>query len=201
MHYPIFTAIMDNTGVKQEIRQCIDVLKRGGTILYPTDTIWGIGCDATNPKAVEKIYKIKMRMESKSLIVLLDRKEKLSVYLQDIPPIAFDLIERVGSPLTIIYPKAKNLAKNIIAKDGSVAIRIVNHFFCYRLVRMYGKPIVSTSANFSGELSPLLFKDISQELLRKVDYAVNLCRDYIGDTKPSTIIKLKPEGDFEIIRK
>lgn len=187
--------------MKQEIRNCIDVLRKGGTILYPTDTIWGIGCDATNARAVQKVFKIKKRMENKSLIVLLDRKENLSTYVEPIPDIALDLIGSVTSPLTIIYPNARNLAKNIIARDGTIAIRLVRFEFCYKLVRMFGKPVVSTSANISGQNSPLMFKSIREEIINQVDYAVNLFREEIRETKPSTIIKLKTNGEFEIIRK
>lgn len=187
--------------MKEDLRKSIDTLRRGGTILYPTDTIWGIGCDATNTKAVAKIYRIKMRMESKKMIVLLDRKEKLNEYIEEVPEIAYDLIERVDTPLTIIYPNARNLAKNIIGDDGSIAIRIVQHDFCYKLVRMFGKPIVSTSANITGESSPLLFKNISPQIQDQVDYAVKLGRNEIGVIKPSTIIKLLPDGQFEIIRR
>lgn len=192
---------MEAQQMKQEIRSCIDVLRKGGTILYPTDTIWGIGCDATNAKAVQKVFKIKKRMESKSMIVLLDQKDKLSTYVETIPEIALDLIDRVKTPLTIIYPNARNLAKNIIAKDGTIAIRMVRFEFCYKLVRMFGKPIVSTSANIAGENSPLMFKSIPEEIIQQVDYTVNLYREEIRETKPSTIIKLNELGDFEIIRK
>lgn len=192
---------MHGLSMKQEIRNCIDVLRKGGTILYPTDTIWGIGCDATNPKAVQKVYKIKKRMESKSMIVLLDRKERLFSYLESIPNIALDLIDSVDTPLTIVYPNAQNLAKNIIAEDGTIAIRLVRYEFCYKLIRMFGKPIVSTSANISGQPSPLMFKSIPEEIISQVDYTVNLSREEIRETKPSTIIKLRTNGEFEIIRK
>ena len=186
--------------MKQEIKNCLDVLRKGGTILYPTDTIWGIGCDATNHKAVQKIFKIKKRMESKSLIVLLDRKERLFNYVTEIPNIAIDLVENVHTPLTVIYPHAKNLAKNIIANDGTIAIRLVKYEFCYKLIRNFGKPIVSTSANISGQDSPLFFKDISEEIADQVDYKVNLEQDELRAHKPSTIIRLKTNGEFEIIR-
>ncbi len=187
--------------MKQEIKNCLDVLRKGGTILYPTDTIWGIGCDATNSKAVQKIFKIKKRMESKSLIVLLDRKERLFEYVEDIPNIVIDLVENVNAPLTVIYPNAKNLAKNIIGDDGTIAIRLVRYEFCYKLIRNFGKPIVSTSANISGQPPPLVFKEIPDEIANQVDYKVNLAHDELRGTKPSTIIKLKTNGEFVIIRK
>lgn len=192
---------MEHGLMNQEIRNCIDVLRKGGTILYPTDTIWGIGCDATNPRAVQKVFKIKKRMESKSMIVLLDQKEKLDTYVETIPPIALDLLENIQTPLTIIYPNAKNLAKNIIAGDGTIAIRVVHFEFCYRLVRMFGKPVVSTSANIAGQTPPLMFRNIPEEILQQVDYTVNLYREEIHETKPSTIIKVNTLGEFEIIRK
>ncbi|TSA25219.1 MAG: threonylcarbamoyl-AMP synthase [Bacteroidetes bacterium] len=187
--------------MKQELRNCIDILRKGGTILYPTDTIWGIGCDATSSRAVQKVYKIKKRMENKSLIVLVDRKEKLYDYVESVPDLALDLMNSVSTPLTIIYPHAKNLAKNIIAPDGSIAIRIVHNEFCYKLIRMFGKPIVSTSANITGQPAPLLYKDIPGEIIKQVDYTVNLAHEEVHETKPSTIIKLKTDGEFEIIRK
>jgi len=186
--------------MKQEIKNSLEVLRKGGTILYPTDTIWGIGCDATNPKAVQKVFKIKKRMENRSLIILLDRKEQLFKYVKDIPTIILDLIENVNTPITVIYPNAKNLAKNIIATDGTIAIRLVNYEFCYKLIRIFGKPIVSTSANITGQPAPLVFKDIPEEILNQVDYVVNLAHEEIRATKPSTIIKLKTNGEFEIIR-
>jgi len=187
--------------MKEEIRKCIETLRKGGTILYPTDTVWGIGCDATNAKAVLKVYRIKKRLESKGLLVLLDRVEKLPEYVPEIPDIAYDLLQNVHTPLTIIYPEVKNLAKNISAKDGSVGIRIVTFEFCYKLIRMFKRPIVSTSANISGQPAPLFFKQIPGEIIKQVDYIVNLAQDEIHETKPSTNIKLKINGEFEIIRK
>lgn len=192
---------MHEDSMKQEIRTCIEILRKGGTILYPTDTIWGIGCDATNSRAVQKIHKIKKRMENKSLIVLLDRKERLYHYIDTIPDIALDLLDIVKTPLTIVYPNARNLAKNIIAPDGSIAIRLVHFEFCYKLIRMFQKPIVSTSANITGQPTPLMYKSIPKEIIAQVDYVVNLGREEIQETKPSTIIKLKTNGEFEIIRK
>jgi L-threonylcarbamoyladenylate synthase len=187
--------------INTEIQNCIKVLQSGGIILYPTDTIWGIGCDATNSKAVAKIYRLKQRMERKSLIILLDEAEKLRDYVSEIPEIAWDLIKNVDTPLTIIYPEARNLAKNVVATDGSVAIRIVNNDFCIRLIREFGKPIVSTSANISGERSPLTFKNISQEIISGVNYVVDESLDEIHELKASRIIKLSLNGEFRIIRK
>jgi L-threonylcarbamoyladenylate synthase len=177
------------------------VLKSGGTILYPTDTIWGIGCDATNPKAVRKIYRIKKRIESKNLIVLVEDEERLKKHAGSIPDIAWDLIRSIDTPLTIIYPDGRNLAKNVIAEDGSIAIRIVKNEFCTRLISRFGKPVVSTSANISGQAAPLMFKLISDEIKNEVDYVVNLYQNVLREVKPSTIIKLDVSGEFEIIRK
>ena len=186
--------------MEQEIRQCVAVLKRGGTILYPTDTIWGIGCDATNYKAVEKIYKLKKRLETKSLIILIDDPKNIEHYVKEIPEITWDLMKNVEKPLTIIYPNARNLPKNVIAEDNSIAIRIVRNEFCIRLIREFGKPIVSSSANVSGEPAPLVFRCVSENIKRSVDYVVNLYQDVLQEVKPSRIIKLKEDGEFNIIR-
>ncbi|MCX6267184.1 MAG: L-threonylcarbamoyladenylate synthase [Bacteroidetes bacterium] len=186
--------------MEEEIKKCIYILQTGGTILYPTDTIWGIGCDATNMVAVDKIYHLKRRMEQKSLIVLLDDAEKLSDYVAAIPEIAGDLIKKADTPLTIIYPEAKNLAKNVIAEDGSVAIRIVRTEFCRRLIHEFGKPIVSTSANISGKNPPLTFRNISDEIILGVDHVVEESMDQIYVLKPSRIIKLEQNGEFTVIR-
>jgi L-threonylcarbamoyladenylate synthase len=187
--------------MEKEIKRCVDVLRSGGTILYPTDTIWGIGCDATREKAVEKVYRIKKRMESKSLIILVDAEEVLPHYMDSVPEIARDLIRSVDTPLTIIYPNARNLAKNVIAEDGTIAIRVVKNEFCRRLIQAFGKPIVSTSANISGQEPPLMFKFISEEILEQVNYVVNLYQDVLREVKPSTIIRIRENGEFEIIRK
>lgn len=186
--------------MEKEINKCIKVLKKGGTILYPTDTIWGIGCDATNQEAVDKIYRLKKRLNIKSLIILLDSVESISLYVETIPAIAWDLMKNVDKPLTIIYPNARNLPENIIAEDNSVAIRIIKEEFCNRLIRTFGKPIVSSSANISGEQAPLVFKCVSKEILKGVDYVVNLYQDRLQEVKPSRIIKLHENGEFNIIR-
>jgi L-threonylcarbamoyladenylate synthase len=184
----------------KEIKKCTKVLQRGGTILYPTDTIWGIGCDATNAGAVQKIYRLKQRFEHKSLIILIDEAEKLRNYISSIPEIAWDLLQNVDTPLTIIYPAAKNLAENVIADDGTVAIRIVKHEFCCRLIQSFGKPIVSTSANISGENPPIAFRSIDPKIIGGVDYVVSESLDEIHELKPSRIIKLELNGEFRIIR-
>lgn len=186
--------------MKDEILKAYEVLKKGGVILYPTDTVWGIGCDATKAKSVERIYRIKKRPESKSLIILLDLPEKLYQYVDDIPEIAFDFISNIDTPLTIVYPKAKNLPKNLTAEDGSIAIRIVRDEFCRTLVGLMNKPLVSTSANFSGDSTPLIFNQISKEIIDKVDYVVNLNRTRIKGVKSSTVIKFNLKGEYEIVR-
>jgi L-threonylcarbamoyladenylate synthase len=187
--------------MQNQIEKCIKILRAGGTILYPTDTIWGVGCDATNEKAVEKVYLLKRRMESKSMIILLDSVIRLDDYVKVIPEIAWDLLESVDTPLTIIYPGAKNLAPNVIAEDGSIAIRVVRNEFCRLLIQTFGKPIISTSANVSGDNPPLVFKNISPLIRDNVDYVVPLYQDLIPQMKPSRIIKLSENGEFLIIRK
>jgi len=183
-----------------EIFNVIKVLSSGGTILYPTDTIWGIGCDATNSVAVNKIYKIKKRVESKCFIVLVSDTEMLKDYLVKFPDIVSYLINNLEQPTTIIYPFAKNLVKNVIAPDGSIAIRIVKDEFCKQMITLFGKPIVSTSANFSGEPAPISFCKISNEIIKSVDYVVKYDRNKIKQMKPSTIIKIHDSGDYEIVR-
>jgi L-threonylcarbamoyladenylate synthase len=185
----------------EEIDRTVNFLTKGGIILYPTDTIWGIGCDATNQKAVEKIYKIKKRIESKSLIVLVSDTDMLKEYVSDIPDFAWDLVNGMDRPTTFIYPKAKNLAKKVIASNGSIAIRIVKDEFCRQLITLFGKPIVSTSANISGEPTAILFNKISSEIKKKMDYIVNIDQDKIREIRPSTIIKLFLDGNYEVLRK
>ena len=187
--------------MEEEILNTVKALKAGKTILYPTDTIWGIGCDATSSRAVQKIYKLKERVESKSLIVLLDSAEKLPYYVEKVPKIAWDLIDSIDTPLTIIYPNAKNLAKNVIAKDKTIAIRITKDEFCRRVIEMFKKPVVSSSANISGDPTPLMFNKISSRIIDGVDYIVKLYHNKIKEVKASTIIKLDVNGEFEIIRK
>jgi len=187
--------------LKDEVNKAFEVLKNGGLILYPTDTIWGIGCDATNPEAVDKVYKLKGRAEEKSLIILLDSDNKLQSYIKEVPEIAYDLIEYAENPLTIIYSGAKNLASNTIAKDGSIGIRIVKHEFCQQLLQRFKKPIVSTSANLSGNPVAATFDDIDEKIILGVDYVVNWEQDVKKHKQASTIMKLEPGGLFNFIRK
>lgn len=183
-----------------EIQNAIEALKKGGTILYPTDTIWGIGCDATNTKAIQKVYALKQRAEKKSLIILLHRIEDLSKYVKVVPEQAIELMHQMDRPLTIIYRDAVNLPKNLIAEDGSIAIRVVKDEFCSSLVSMYGKPIVSTSANISGEANPLMFSQISDKIKNGVTYSIDYNRDQMNSVKASTIVKFNDSGSFEVIR-
>ena len=187
--------------MEDEIKNCLTVLHSGGTILYPTDTIWGIGCDATNAEAVEKIYRLKKRSENKSMIILLDKAEKIQDYVSVMPEIAWDLIDFTETPLTIIYPNARKLAANVIAEDRSVAIRVVKDEFCSRLIYRFGKPLVSTSANISGQSPPSSYNNIAREIIDGVDFAVDPTQGVQGNFKPSQIIKLEVNGEFRIIRK
>jgi L-threonylcarbamoyladenylate synthase len=186
--------------LEDEITKSVDFLKKGKIILYPTDTIWGIGCDASNSKAVQKIYNLKGRIESKSMILLLDSAERLSDYVKEIPPIAYELIEHAKTPLTIVYSGAQNISKNLIANDGSIAIRIVKGEYCAEMIKRFGKPIVSTSANISGQPSPKHFNEVSQNIKDKVDFVVGVFHDKIRSLKPSTIIKIEENGNFKVLR-
>ncbi len=187
--------------MNKDIQKAIDVLQAGGLILYPTDTIWGIGCDATNPEAVDKVFKLKGRSNTKALITLIENENNLASYVREIPDVAYQLIEFAEKPLTIVYDDAKNLAKNLIAEDGSVGIRVTSHPFCKQLLQRFRKPIVSTSANLSGQAAPESFYDISDEIKEGVDYIVNYGRDEVNEYKASTIMKLGPSGEFQLIRK
>jgi len=177
------------------------VLQQGGIILYPTDTIWGIGCDATNTEAVKKIYQLKQRSETKSMIVLVDTDNKLESYISEVPDIAFDLIAYAENPLTLVMPGAKNLSPALINADGSIGIRVTQHVFCQQLIQRLRKPLVSTSANLSGQTSPSNFMQVSPEIIDGVDYVVNLEQHDLTEKKPSTIMRLEPGGKFAFIRK
>lgn len=187
--------------LKDEINNALEVLKAGGVILYPTDTIWGLGCDATNPEAVDKLLAIKNRPAEKSLIILLDTENKIQSYVNEVADVAYDLIEYAENPLTIVFSGAKNLAPNVINADGSVGIRIAKHDFCTPLIQRFRKPIVSTSANLSGNPSPKYFDDIDSQIIDSVDYVVDFEQENRTVKKPSTIMKLSAGGQFEFIRK
>jgi L-threonylcarbamoyladenylate synthase len=186
--------------MQTEIKKALEVLRSGGIILYPTDTVWGIGCDATNESAVKRVFEIKKRTDTKAMLVLIDSAAKLQGYVDEIPDMAWDLIEMTEKPLTIIYPQAKNLAFNLIAEDKSIGIRVTNEPFSKTLCEQFRKPIVSTSANVSGEPTPRNFSQISEKIKSAVDYVVNFCQDDKSEPKPSSIIKLAKGNLFQLIR-
>jgi L-threonylcarbamoyladenylate synthase len=185
--------------LKQEIAQAIAVLKRGGLILYPTDTIWGIGCDATNADAIDRVYELKNRPDAKALICLVSDFKMLNQYVSDIPEVAYDILKYALKPTTIIYDKPIRVAQNLLAQDESLAIRVSKHNFSKSLIRKFKRPLVSTSANISGQNSPVSFKEIDPAILAGVDYVVNLERNK-KNGPPSAIIKLKNDGTVQIIR-
>jgi L-threonylcarbamoyladenylate synthase len=187
--------------LKDEVAKALKVVQEGGVILYPTDTIWGIGCDATNIEAIKKLYKLKQRDETKSMIILLDSDNKLESYISEVPSIAYDLIEFAETPLTLIMPGAKNISPALISSDGSIGVRIVRHPFCQQIIQQLRKPLVSTSANISGKPSPQYFGQIDQEIIDGVDYIVDLEQHDTELKKPSTIMRLQPNGRFEFIRR
>lgn len=184
----------------EDIKKACDIMAAGGIILYPTDTIWGIGCDATNEEAVRKVYELKKRTDNKAMLVLLDSDAKLDRYVSEVPSVAWDLIDVADKPLTIIYSGAKNLAPNLLGEDGSVGIRITNEEFSRRLCERFRKPLVSTSANISGQPSPANFSEISDEIKAGVDYIVNYRQDDMSKAAPSNIIKLGAGGLVKVIR-
>lgn len=184
----------------EDIKAALEVLQKGGVIIYPTDTIWGIGCDAANDEAVKRVYEIKKRVDSKSMLVLMENAALLDRYVDEVPEIAFDLIEVSDKPLTIIFDGAKNLAKNLLAEDGSIGIRITTEEFSSALIRRFKRPIVSTSANISGKPSPACFDEIEQEVLDAVDYVVKFRQEDRQKAAPSSIIKLGRSGEIKIIR-
>ena len=186
--------------LEADIIQCLKTLSAGGLILYPTDTVWGIGCDATNADAVKKVYQLKQRDDSKAMIVLIDSADHLDHYVVDVPMIARELIDVAVKPLTIIYEGAYNLAPNVLGDQDSVGIRIPNDEFCHRLCERFGKPIVSTSANVSGHPTAKTFADIDASIVQGVDYAVQYRRDDTSRHQPSNIILLSRDGTFKIIR-
>ena len=183
-----------------DIKAAIAVLQKGGIILYPTDTIWGLGCDASNEDAVQRIYAIKNRVDSKSMLVLMENAALIERYVDEVPDVAYDLIELTDKPLTFIFDGAKNLAKNLIAEDGSIGIRITSEAFSSELIRRFKRPIVSTSANISGNPSPARFSDIDQGIIDSVDFVVKFRQDEIKKAVPSSIMKLGKGGEIKIIR-
>ena len=181
------------------MEKIIETLKAGGTILYPTDTIWGIGCDATNIEAVNKIFEIKKRDRNQSMIILVDSSKRLED-LVDVPEMAWDIIDLSEKPVTIIYDNPKGLPKELLAEDGSIGIRLVNDLFLKKIISKLNKPLVSTSANFSGQKSPMKFSDISQEIIDVVDYVSEENRDKISEYSGSSVIRIWNDGRIKVIR-
>ncbi|MDY6436185.1 MAG: L-threonylcarbamoyladenylate synthase [Bacteroidales bacterium] len=185
---------------EEEVNICVKMLAEGKVIVYPTDTIWGIGCDATNPRAIDRISKIKQRpADKKGLIILVDEIERIKDYVKSPSPIVGDLIKSATNPLSIIYKESMGLAKNLSA-DGSVCIRVTTNEFCKEVIRRLGHPITSTSANLSGEPSPSNFIDISENMKNAADYVVSLYHDVVVKPKASTIIRMNDDNTFDIIR-
>ncbi len=186
--------------IADEINNALAVVKKGGLILYPTDTVWGIGCDATNAEAIDKIFKLKDRNDKKSLICLVSDFKMLNEYIEEVPEVAYDILKYAAKPTTIIYDNPIRVAENIIAEDNSLAIRVTKDEFCKKLIQKMRRPLVSTSANISGKPTPQHFDEIDPLILNGVDYIVNLHRNKKTGS-PSTIIKLGLDGTVKIIRK
>ena len=187
--------------IQEDVKKAIEVMRSGGIILYPTDTIWGIGCDATNAEAVAKVYALKQRNDSKAMICLVDSDARLSRYVRGVPEVAWDIMELATNPTTLILDGAVNLAPNLIASDGSIAMRITHEEFSRELCYRFQKPIVSTSANISGQPSPQNYRDISQDIIDGVDYVCHSRRQEHKPHNPSSIIRLTADGTVEIVRK
>ena len=186
--------------MKEVIDEAVRVLRGGGVILYPTDTVWGLGCDATNSEAVRKVFEIKHRSEAKSLVLLAADLDMVARYIRQIPSIAIDLVDVNDAPMTIVYPGAQGLAPEVVAEDGSVGIRIPNHEFCTELLRRLRVPLVSTSANISGKPAPGSYKDIAPEILSAVQWCAPRRFEAGATGRASQIIKLGLRGEVEIIR-
>lgn len=187
--------------IDDDIRLACEALRRGELILYPTDTVWGIGCDATRSDAVKKIFEIKLRVDNKAMIVLVGDTNALPNYVDEIPELAFDLIELSEKPITIVYDKGINLAPELLGKDGSIGIRVTNESFSRRLCKSFRKPIVSTSANISGMTTPIYFSQISDEIKEAVGYIVTTRQEDQTPHQPSSVVKLSNDGTIKILRK
>ena len=188
------------TILEEEVARALAVLKSGGIILYPTDTVWGIGCDATNEAAVAKIYALKKREDRKGMLILTDKIDNVSKYANKIPEIAWELLEVADKPLTLILPDARGVAPNLVPEEGSIGIRVVNHEFCKKLIYKLGRPLVSTSANVAGAATPVTFPEISREIREGVDYVVSTEVEGRPTRKASSIIQLGLGGEIKIIR-
>lgn len=186
--------------MQTDIKKALEILKSGGVILYPTDTIWGIGCDATNADAVKRVYEIKQRTDNKAMLVLLENPNRLNSYVDEVPEVAWDLIDTNDKPMTIVYPGAKNLASNLVGEDKTIGIRITSEEFTSQLIQRFRKPIVSTSANVSGAPSPANFNEISSEIINAVDYVVTYRQEETAPASASSIIKLGVGGEIKILR-
>lgn len=193
-----------NSGAAQsfddDLASAVATLRKGGIILYPTDTIWGIGCDATNSKAVQRVYELKKRADHKAMLVLANSTGMLERYVEKVPDVAYQLIDVAIKPTTIIYDNGINLAPNLLGPDGSIGIRITNERFSSKLCRALRRPIVSTSANISGMPSPCFFNDVSKEIIEGVDYVVNFRRNDRTPNAPSCVIKLSVSGEIKVLR-
>ena len=190
-----------DSALNNDLTNCLEALKRGGVIIYPTDTVWGIGCDATNSKAVKRIYEIKRRADSKALITLVDSVAALERVVDEVPEVGYQLVEVAVDPLTVVYDRGIGVAPELLAEDGSIGVRITSEEFSRELCRRFRRPIVSTSVNVSGEPSPKSFEEITPELLSAADYVCESGRDKPWASKPSTVIKLSAGGVVEILRK
>lgn len=186
--------------MKEVLTQTVEVLQRGGIILYPTDTVWGIGCDATNAEAVARVLELKQRSEAKGLIVLVDTSARIDRYVDDVPDIAYDLIDLATSPLTVVFDRGKNLASNLLPADGSVAIRVVQHEFCRRLVERLGRPLVSTSANVAGGATPRVLAEVDERIVRGVDMVVPEQFHCPVSSRPSSVVAVQRGGVVRVIR-
>ena len=186
--------------MKDQIARAVQVLRSGGLILYPTDTVWGIGCDATNAEAVDKIYKLKRSVNKKSMIVLVGDIDSVGRYVNGAPAVAWDLFETATSPLTLILSGAANVAENLVPDEGTLGVRVPDHEFCRQLLHRFGRPLVSTSANISGEPTPRSVRDISKEIIEGVDFMVNPRFQGRPTGQPSSIIAFGEDNEFKIIR-
>ena len=186
--------------INQEVFNAFEIIKNGGIILYPTDTVWGIGCDATNPEAVAKIYQLKKRAETQSMICLMNGEKMMYNVFKEIPEVGWQILDLSENPTTLVLDNPRNVAPNLIAPDKTLGIRLVKEPFCFKLMERMKKPLVSTSANISGQPTPKSFKEISPEIIKGVDYVVNLQHEKIAG-KPSTIIKLTSDAQVKVIRK
>lgn len=185
---------------QEDLKKAVEVLREGGVILYPTDTVWGIGCDATNPEAVKRIFGIKQREDARNMLVLIENPNMLNSYVKEVPEVAWQLIEVTDKPLTIVYPGAKNLAVNLIGSDGTVGIRVTSESFTEQLIQRFRRPVVSTSANISGKPTPQNFEEIGEDIKSAVDYIVQYRQDERIRHSPSSIVKLGTGGEIQIIR-